>query len=70
MVKRLVGGSKLLGFTIRLQMLRHALQLKLANDGFDTQLIQNYLGHTSIMSTVRYTELPATKSKTCGGDYY
>ena len=48
MEKGLEGGSKLLGFTIRLQMLRHALRLKLANDGFDTQLIQNDLGHKSI----------------------
>ena len=44
-------------------MLRHACDFKLANDGHNTRLIQDYLGHKSIMSTVRYTELSATKFK-------
>ncbi len=38
-------------------MLRHACGFKLANDGHDTRAIQAYLGHRSIMSTVRYTAL-------------
>jgi site-specific recombinase XerD len=42
---------------------RHACGYKLANDGHDTRLIQDYLGHKSIMSTVRYTGLSATKFK-------
>jgi site-specific recombinase XerD len=61
--KRLGGGSKLLGFPLHVHMLRHACGYKLANDGHDTRLIQDYLGHKSIMSTVRYTELTATKFK-------
>jgi type 1 fimbriae regulatory protein FimB/type 1 fimbriae regulatory protein FimE len=36
---------------------RHACGFKLANDGHDTRAIQAYLGHRSIMSTVRYTAL-------------
>jgi site-specific recombinase XerD len=36
---------------------RHACEFKLANDGHDTRAIQAYLGHRSIMSTVRYTAL-------------
>jgi type 1 fimbriae regulatory protein FimB/type 1 fimbriae regulatory protein FimE len=42
-------------FLIHSQMLRHACGFKLANDGHDTRAIQAYLGHRSIMSTVRYT---------------
>jgi integrase len=63
MVKRLGKGSKLFGFSVHVHMLRHACGYKLANDGHDTRLIQDYLGHKSIMSTVRYTELSATKFK-------
>jgi site-specific recombinase XerD len=37
--------------------MRHACGFKLANDGHDTRAIQAYLGHRSIMSTVRYTAL-------------
>jgi site-specific recombinase XerD len=63
MVKRLGNGSKRFGFSVHVHMLRHACGYKLANDGHDTRLIQDYLGHKSIMSTVRYTELSATKFK-------
>ena len=38
-------------------MLRHSTGYKLANDGHDTRAIQHYLGHRSIVSTVRYTAL-------------
>jgi tripartite-type tricarboxylate transporter receptor subunit TctC len=38
-------------------MLRHSTGYKLANDGHDTRAIQDYLGHRSIASTVRYTTL-------------
>ncbi|MBV8092320.1 MAG: tyrosine-type recombinase/integrase [Acetobacteraceae bacterium] len=38
-------------------MLRHAAGYCLANDGVDTRLIQEYLGHKDIRHTVRYTEL-------------
>jgi integrase len=63
MVKRLGNGSKRFGFSVHVHMLRHACGYKLTNDGHDTRLIQDYLGHKSIMSTVRYTELSATKFK-------
>ena len=45
------------GFTVRVHphMLRHACGYALANRGADTRLIQDYLGHRSIQSTVRYT---------------
>jgi type 1 fimbriae regulatory protein FimB len=38
-------------------MLRHSCGYYLANKGFDTRLIQDWLGHKSIQHTVRYTKL-------------
>lgn len=37
-------------------MLRHACGYALANDGADTRLIQDYLGHKNIRHTVHYTK--------------
>ena len=42
-------------------MLRHATGFALANRGTDTRTLQAYLGHRSIQSTVRYTELAPGK---------
>jgi site-specific recombinase XerD len=42
---------------------RHACGFKLANDGHDTRAIQAYLGHRSIMSTVRYMALTPNRFK-------
>jgi site-specific recombinase XerD len=50
-------------------MLRHACGFKLANDGHDTRAIQAYLGHRSIMSTVRYTALTPNRFKNFWKDY-
>jgi site-specific recombinase XerD len=44
-------------------MLRHACGFKLANDGHDARAIQAYLGHRSIVSTVRYTALTPNRFK-------
>lgn len=41
--------------------LRHSTGYKLANDGVDTRTIQDYLGHTDIRNTVRYTMLSSRK---------
>jgi len=38
-------------------MLRHAAGYFLANEGVDTRLIQEFLGHRDIRHTVRYSEL-------------
>ena len=61
LVKRL--GAGIFDFPIHVHMIRHACGFKLANDGHDTRALQDYLGHRSISSTVRYTELSATKFK-------
>jgi len=42
-------------------MLRHSTGYKLANEGRDTRSLQHYLGHRNIQSTVRYTELNASR---------
>ncbi|EMJ9624293.1 tyrosine-type recombinase/integrase [Salmonella enterica] len=44
-----------LGLAIHPHMLRHACGYALANQGLDTRLIQDYLGHRNISHTVRYT---------------
>ena len=44
-------------------MLRHATGYALANRGTDTRTLQGYLGHRSIQSTVRYTELAPNRFK-------
>ena len=44
-------------------MLRHATGFVLANKGTDTRTLQAYLGHRSIQSTVRYTELALGRFK-------
>jgi site-specific recombinase XerD len=50
-------------FLVHSHMLRHACGFKLANDGHDTRAIQAYLGHRSIMSTVRCTALTPNRFK-------
>jgi site-specific recombinase XerD len=46
-----------MSFKVHPHMLRHACGFVLANRGTDTRTLQAYLGHRSIQSTVRYTEL-------------
>jgi type 1 fimbriae regulatory protein FimB len=42
-------------------MLRHACGFALADQGADTRLIQDYLGHRNIQNTVKYTASNATR---------
>jgi site-specific recombinase XerD len=55
-----------LPFKCHPHMLRHATGYALANRGTDTRTLQAYLGHRSIQSTVRYTELAPDGSRTSG----
>ena len=50
-------------FKVHPHMLRHACGFVLANKGTDTRTLQGYLGHRSIQSTVRYTELAPGRFK-------
>jgi integrase len=52
-----VGIEARMPFKVHPHMLRHATGFALANKGTDTRTLQAYLGHRSIQSTVRYTEL-------------
>ena len=46
-----------LPFKVHPHMLRHACGYHLANQGLDTRLIQDWLGHRNIQHTVRFTKL-------------
>ena len=50
-------------FKVHPHMLRHATGYALANKGIDTRTLQAYLGHRTIQSTVRYTELAPGRFK-------
>ena len=51
------GIEAKLPFKVHPHMLRHSTGYALANKSTDTRTLQAYLGHRSIHSTVRYTEL-------------
>lgn len=57
------GVEAKIPFPIHAHMLRHATGFVLANKGTDTRTLQSYLGHRSIQSTVRYTELAPDRFK-------
>ncbi|MDR3532992.1 MAG: tyrosine-type recombinase/integrase, partial [Rhodopila sp.] len=44
-------------FHVHPHMLRHSAGHMLADEGLDTRLIQDFLGHRDIRNTVRYTKL-------------
>lgn len=50
-----------LDFQIHPHMLRHACGYYLANKGYDTRSIQDYLGHKNIQHTVAYTTLAPSR---------
>jgi type 1 fimbriae regulatory protein FimB/type 1 fimbriae regulatory protein FimE len=57
------GIAAKIEFKVHPHMLRHATGFVLANRGTDTRTLQAYLGHRSIQSTVRYTELAPNRFK-------
>jgi integrase len=57
------GVEAKLPFECHPHMLRHATGFALANKGTDTRTLQAYLGHRSIQSAVRYTELAPGRFK-------
>jgi site-specific recombinase XerD len=59
MVARIVeraGEAAKIGRHVNPHALRHACGRELAEQGLDTRLIQDYLGHRNIANTVKYTE--------------
>ena len=62
-VAKRAGIEAAMPFKVHPHMLRHATGYVLANKGTDTRTLQGYLGHRSIQSTVRYTELAPGRFK-------
>jgi type 1 fimbriae regulatory protein FimB/type 1 fimbriae regulatory protein FimE len=58
-----VGQAAGLPFPVHPHMLRHACGYKLAHDGHDTRALQEWLGHSNIQHTTRYTELTIRRFK-------
>jgi type 1 fimbriae regulatory protein FimB len=56
-----IGRRAKLNFKVTPHMLRHSTGYYLANRGYDTRLIQDYLGHKNITHTVRYTRTAASR---------
>jgi integrase len=64
MIARIVARAGVeagIGFHVHPHMLRHAAGHMLANEGVDTRMIQEFLGHRDIRNTVRYTQLAAKR---------
>jgi integrase len=55
------GAAAGFGYRVHPLMLRHGCGFALAKAGHDTRRLQDYLGHKSINSRVRYTELDSSK---------
>lgn len=51
-----IGERAKFDFRVHPHMLRHSCGYALANKGYDTRLIQDYLGHRNIRHTVIYTQ--------------
>jgi type 1 fimbriae regulatory protein FimB len=57
MIDKVATVAGLEGLDIHPHSLRHSCGYSLVNKGTDIRVIQSYLGHRSISSTVRYTKL-------------
>jgi site-specific recombinase XerD len=56
-IVREAGRAARLDVEVHPHMLRHAAGYALANEGVDTRLIQDFLGHADIRHTAHYTAL-------------
>lgn len=56
-----IGERAHLRFPVNPHMLRHSTGYYLANKGYDTRLIQDYMGHKNINHTVIYTRTAASR---------
>jgi len=56
-----IGQRGKLEMSVHPHMLRHSTGYYLANKGYDTRLIQDYLGHKNISHTVKYTRTAASR---------
>ncbi len=58
---RRAGETAKLSFRVYPHMLRHSCGYSLGNKGYDTRLIQDYLGHRNSQHTARYTRTAAER---------
>ncbi len=56
-----ISNKAKLNFKVTPHSIRHSTGYYLANKGYDTRLIQDYLGHKNIAHTVRYTRTAASR---------
>lgn len=56
-----ISSKSKLKFKVTPHSIRHSTGYYLANKGYDTRLIQDYLGHKNIAHTVRYTRTAASR---------
>lgn len=61
MIGQVATAAGLAHLDIHPHMLRHSCGYNLVNKGTDIRIIQGYLGHRSITSTVRYTNLDSKR---------
>ena len=61
MIGQIAAAAGLEHLDIHPHMLRHSCGYALVNKGTDIRIIQGYLGHRSISSTVRYTALDSRR---------
>jgi type 1 fimbriae regulatory protein FimB len=61
MIRQTAEAAGLEDLEIHPHMLRHSCGYALVNKGTDIRIIQGYLGHRSISSTVRYTKLDSKR---------
>jgi site-specific recombinase XerD len=61
MIGQVATAAGLAHLDIHPHMLRHSCGYNLVNKGTDIRIIQGYLGHRSISSTLRYTNLDSKR---------
>lgn len=61
MIRQTAESAGLEHLEVHPHMLRHSTGYALVNKGTDIRIIQGYLGHRSISSTVRYTKLDSRR---------
>lgn len=61
MIGTIAKAAGLEHLAVHPHMLRHSTGYNLVNKGTDIRIIQGYLGHRSISSTVRYTKLDSKR---------
>jgi type 1 fimbriae regulatory protein FimB len=61
MVRHIAAAAGLEALAVHPHCLRHSTGFDLINKGTDVRVVQSYLGHRAISSTVRYTKLDSRR---------